>query len=53
VRELLSLEELQPGGGDDAHDPYASLRPTGVPRPGLRSHPSNLIRLVPAKGVEW
>jgi len=23
-----------------------------VPRPGLRSHPSNLIRLVPAKGVQ-
>src|SRR5947208_14299974 len=24
---------------------------TGVPRSGLRSHPSNLIRFVPAKGV--
>ena len=24
-----------------------------MPRAGLRSHPSNLIRLVPAKGVEW
>ena len=23
-----------------------------MPRPGLRSHPSNLLRLVPAKGVE-
>src|SRR5207253_1668173 len=26
-------------------------RTTGVPRSGLRSHPSNLIRFVPAKGV--
>ena len=24
-----------------------------MPRPGLRSHPSNLIRFVPAKGAEW
>src|SRR5262249_59086210 len=25
---------------------------TGVPRPGLRSHPSNLIRVIPAKGAD-
>ena len=50
VRELLAREQLVPGG---AHAPrlYASLRRTGVPA-GLRSHPSNLIRLGPAKGVE-
>ena len=51
VRELCSLEELEPGRRDDTHNPYASLRPTGVPI-GLRTHPSNLIRLGPAKGVE-
>ena len=31
VRELCSLEELEPGRRDDTHKPYASLRPTGVP----------------------
>jgi hypothetical protein len=25
----------------------------GAPDWGLRSHPSNLIRFVPAKGAEW
>src|SRR5581483_882932 len=40
-----------PSGGDAhhfRHDRYRSR--TGVPA-GLRSHPSNLIRFVPAKGV--
>jgi hypothetical protein len=26
VRELLSLKQLEPGGADNAHDHYASLR---------------------------
>jgi len=24
-----------------------------VPRLGLRAHPSNLIRVMPAKGAQW
>jgi hypothetical protein len=31
VRELCSLEQLEPGRRNDTHSPYASLRPTGVP----------------------
>ena len=52
VRELLADQDLLPGWCDRRHDAYASLRRTGVPSSGLRSHPSNLIRLGPAKGAE-
>ncbi len=31
VRKLRALQEVEPGRGDDTHDLYASLRPTGVP----------------------
>ena len=52
VRELLTDQDLLPGWCNGRHDAYASLRRTGVPRAGLRSHPSNLIRVRPAKGAE-
>ena len=44
VRQLLTDQDLLPGWRNGRHDAYASLRRTGVPRSGLRSHPSNLIR---------
>ena len=57
-----SAERLQIREGDllvaswkataTARGPLARLaKTTGVPAPGLRSHPSNLIRVMPAKGV--
>ena len=52
VRQLLTDQDLLPGWGNRHHHAYASLRRTGVPCSGLRSHPSNLIRLGPAKGAE-
>ena len=56
MRQLLSLQEPLPAQDVDAHASdrraAASLDGTGVPRAGLRTHPSNLIRFVPAKGAE-
>jgi hydroxymethylpyrimidine/phosphomethylpyrimidine kinase len=51
VRELLALQETLPVQDVDGHALDASLVPPGCPPCGLRSHPSNLIRLGPAKGV--
>ena len=52
VGDLLAFEQFVPKCCADGHFCDGSLGSPGCPN-GLRSHPSNLIRFVPAKGVGW
>jgi hydroxymethylpyrimidine/phosphomethylpyrimidine kinase len=52
VRELLAGEQVVPFGDIDSYVADASLASPGCRSTRLRSHPSNLIRFVPAKGVQ-
>ena len=54
VCDLLVGEQVVPKGSTDGHIAMLALTYRGaLPPARLRTHPSNLIRVMPAKGVGW